>query len=168
MVLCTVADDANVPQCLPPCVCIVSLCLLSSPSAHLSGRPFARPMLRPKTSCHLFQHCSNVRPGTIAAIATQSLPPCVCSASFSLLSSYFAHLSLRSFARSMLGSNAFFHLLQHCFAVRPGTNTAIATQSLPPCSCTESFSLSSSSCVHLHTRPTAGPMLESKLLCHLP
>jgi hypothetical protein len=42
-------------------------------------------------SCHLLQHCTFVRPGTSAAIATQSLPPRVCTAPSSLPSSSSAH-----------------------------------------------------------------------------
>ena len=48
--------------------------------------------------CHLFVHCCLVRSGTIAEIAPQPLSPCVCTASFCLLSSTAVHLPVRLFA----------------------------------------------------------------------
>jgi hypothetical protein len=59
------------------------------------------------------------------------------------------------------------HLLRHCLFVRPGTSTAIATQSFSSCVFTESFSLATSSCVHIPLRLLARPMLGFKTLCHL-
>jgi hypothetical protein len=49
----------------------------------------------------------------------------------------------------MLGFKVSCHLVDHCFCVRPGTSAATAPQFLPPCTCTESFSLVSSSSAHL-------------------
>jgi hypothetical protein len=66
------------------------------------------------------------------AIATQFLPPCVCAASFSLLSSSSIHAPSRPAVRAMMGFTALCHLLQHCVSVRPGTSTAIAPQFLSP------------------------------------
>jgi hypothetical protein len=58
------------------------------------------------------RYCILVRPGTSVAIARQFLPPCVCTASFSLLTSFSVHLiPVRSFARSMLGCKISIHLL---------------------------------------------------------
>jgi hypothetical protein len=94
-----------------------------------------------------------VRPGTSAATSSQLLPPCVCTEFFRLMSSFFIHVPLHPFAlRTMLGSNTSFHLFRHCFCVRPGTIAAILFQFLPPCVCTEFFSLLSSSSVHLPLR----------------
>jgi hypothetical protein len=62
---------------------------------------------------HLLLHCILVRPGTSAAIAAQSLSPCVCTASFSLLFSSSAHLPIRPLARSMFRSKTSCHLLLH-------------------------------------------------------
>jgi hypothetical protein len=45
-----------------------------------------------RTLCHLLRHCILDRPGTSAAISPQFLPPCVCTAFFSLLSSSSDHL----------------------------------------------------------------------------
>jgi hypothetical protein len=89
--------------------------------------PVASAMLRLNASCHLLRHCILVRPGTFAAMALQSLPPCVCTASFYLLSSTAIHLPLRPVARAMLGFKVLCHLSQH----RPGTRAEIAPQSLP-------------------------------------
>jgi hypothetical protein len=63
--------------------------------------------------CHLLQHCIFVRPGTSAAIAAQFLPPCVCTAAFSLRSSSSVHAPIHPFAWSMLGSKALCHLSLH-------------------------------------------------------
>jgi hypothetical protein len=108
-----------------------------------------------------------VRPGTSAEITAQSLLPCVCNASFSVMSSNAVHLPVRPLARLMLCFKASCHLCRHCLFVRPGIRVATATQSLPPCICTESFSLSPSSGVHLPVRLVVPPMLESKPLFHL-
>jgi hypothetical protein len=69
-----------------------------------------------KTSCHLLRHCFCVRSGISAAIAPQLLPPCVCTASFSLMSTSSAHLPVRPLA------------------------PASAPQFLSPCICTRFFS----------------------------
>jgi hypothetical protein len=89
---------------------------------HLPIRPAVKVMLGFKASCHLLRYCCCVRPGTSAAIAPQFLPSCVCTAAFSMLSSSSLHVPVRSFSRSMLGSNASRHLHRHCVCVRPGTN----------------------------------------------
>jgi hypothetical protein len=89
-----------------------------------------------------------IRPGTSAAIAAQSLPPCICTESFSLLSSSFVHLPARAVDGSMLFFKMLCHLVQHSFCVRPGTSAAILSQFLPPCICTDSLSLLSSTTVH--------------------
>jgi hypothetical protein len=104
---------AIVAQFLPPYVSTASFSLLSSSAVHLPVRPFVPSMLGFKKSCHLVQHCCFVRPETNAAIAAQFLPPCVCTAFFSLLSSPSAHLPVRPFARSMLASKPSCHLRQH-------------------------------------------------------
>jgi hypothetical protein len=88
------------------------------------------------------------RPGTSEAIAAQFLPPCVCTASYSLMSSSSDHVPIRPAVRAMLGFKASFHLSRRCFSVRPGTSAAIAAQFLPPCVCTASFSWLSSSSDH--------------------
>jgi hypothetical protein len=117
---------------------------------------------------NLRRHCFLVRPGPSAEIATQSLPPCVCTASFSLLSSTAVHLPVRTGGlRSMLGSKASRHLFQHCFCIRPGTSAAIAPQFLAPCVCTASFSLMSSTAVHLPARPLTRSMVGFKASFHL-
>jgi hypothetical protein len=69
---------------------------LSSSRAHVLVRPFTR--------CHLCWHCFFVRPGTSAVITPQFFSPCVCTASFSLLSSSSVHEPVRAIARSMLES----------------------------------------------------------------
>jgi hypothetical protein len=99
-----------------------------------------------------------VRPGTSAATAPRSLPPSVCTESFNLLSSTDVHSPLRPLARPTLGSRTSCHLFLHCIFVRPGTSAATAVQSLPPCVCSASFSLLSSSTVHLPVRPLARPI----------
>jgi hypothetical protein len=53
--------------------------------------------------------CFSARPGTSAAIAAKSLPPCFRTAFCSLLSSSFDHLPVR---RPILGSKTSFHLLR--------------------------------------------------------
>jgi hypothetical protein len=81
--------------------------LFNSPEKPLSSsslRLFAQLILGSKTSCHLLQHCTFVRPGTIAASAFQSLPPCVSTAPLSLLSSSSVQLLLRLIVRSLLQS----------------------------------------------------------------
>jgi hypothetical protein len=106
-------------------------------------------------------------------MAPQFLPPCVCTASFSLLSSTAVQLPLRALARSLLGSKTSRHLSLHCNLVHPGTSEAIATKCLPPCQCllpcisTASSSLLSSSALHLPTRSLALSMLGFKTSCHL-
>jgi hypothetical protein len=139
-------------QSLPPCICTESFSLSSSSSVHLPARPAVKAMLGFKASYHLFQHCFFVRPGTRSEMFFQFLPPCICTASFSLLSSTAIHVPLRLAARSMLISKASCHLLQHCILVRPETSAAIESQFFPPCACTASFSLMSSSSVHLTVR----------------
>jgi hypothetical protein len=66
-----------------------------------------------------------VRPGISSAITTQSLLPCVWTASFSLLSSSLVHITESPDVRSML---SFFkiscHLLVHCRFDRNGTSAA--------------------------------------------
>jgi hypothetical protein len=131
-------------------------------SAHSPVLP--RSMLRSKTSCHLLEHCFFVRPGKSAETAPNSLSPCLYTASLNLLSPSFVHLRVRIVTRSMLGSKTSFHLLRHRFLARPGTRAGISTQSLSPCACTASFSLLSSTDVHLPLRLLARPMLRSKTL----
>jgi hypothetical protein len=118
---------------------ILQLAVFSS--AHLPACPPARSMLEFKTLFHLFQHCFFVRPGTSAAIAAQSLPLCVFTESFNFLSSSSDHLPARAVVGSMFSAKPSCHLCRHSLFVRPGTNAAIAAQSLPPCVCTASFSL---------------------------
>jgi hypothetical protein len=84
--------------------------------------------------------CLCVRPRTSAAILSQFLPPCVCTAFLSLMSSSSAHLPVRPGVRSMLGSKTRCHLCRHCVSARPGTSAATAPQFLPLCVCTASFS----------------------------
>jgi hypothetical protein len=110
------------------------------------------------------RHCVLVRPGTSVATATQFLP-CVCTASFSLMSSSSNHFLLCALSQPMLGST-FFHLSRHCVLDRPGTSVATANQFLP-CVCTASFSLMSSSANHLPLCTLSQPMLGSKLAWHL-
>jgi hypothetical protein len=69
---------------LPLCSCSAPCSLLSSTDDHL---PAVRAMLGSKTSVHLLLHCIVVRPGTKMAITAQFLAPCVCTASFSWMSS---------------------------------------------------------------------------------
>jgi hypothetical protein len=108
-----------------------------------------------------------MRPGTSAVIVPQFLSPCVSTASFSLLSSTAVHLPLHPLTRQMLASKTSSHLLLYWDFVRPGTNVAIAAQSLPPCLCTASLSWMTSLSVHLHERPLARSMLQSKTSSHL-
>jgi hypothetical protein len=154
-------------QSLPPCSCTASFSLTSSTDAHLPVRPLARSMLQSKASSHLCRHCDLVRPGTSAEIATQSLSPCVCTPSFSLLSSTAVHLPVRPLVRSMLGSKASCHLCRHWVFVRHGTRAAITPQSLPPHVRTASLSLLSSTADHLPLRPLARAMMGSKKSYHL-
>jgi hypothetical protein len=69
-------------------------------------------MLGFKTLSHLLEHCFLVRPGTSAATSFQFMSPCVCTASFSLMSSSAVQLPLRPLARPMLRSKTTFHLAQ--------------------------------------------------------
>jgi hypothetical protein len=103
----------NCDRILAPCLCIAFFSLLSSSLSHLPVRPPVSLMLRFKAPCQRFLHCIFVRPGTRADIAPHFLPLCVCTASFSLLSSTAVQLPVRPFARPMLGSRTSFHLLQH-------------------------------------------------------
>jgi hypothetical protein len=100
---------------------------------------------------HLWLHCLSVRPGTSAAMTFQFFSPCVRTASFSLVTSSSDHLPARAVAGSMLETKL-YHLLLHCNNVRPGISAAIALQCLPPCVCTASFSLMSSSSDYLPAR----------------
>jgi hypothetical protein len=61
----------------------------------------------------------------------------------------------------------FIHLPQHCRFVRPGTNVAIAAQSLQSYVHTASFNFLSSSAVHFPARAVVGLMLETKVPGHL-
>jgi hypothetical protein len=149
-------------QFLPPCVFTESFSLMSSSSAHLPVRLVTWSILGSKTSFHLSRHCCLVRSGTSAAIATQFSPLCVCTASFSLMSSYSDHVPVRLFDRSILGSKTSFHLSRHCCLLRSGTSAAIATQFLLPSVSTASFNFLSPSDVHLPPRAVAGSMLETK------
>jgi hypothetical protein len=54
----------------------------------------------------------------------------------------------------------FFHPLQHCLFVRPGTSMATAARSLSPCVCIAPFSLLSTSAEHLPVRSFAWSMPE--------
>jgi hypothetical protein len=92
--------------------------LRPSSSVHLPVRRFARGMLGFKASCHLSRHCFFVRPGTSAVIAAQFLPPCVCTESFSLMSSSSVHVPARLVAPSMLGSRASSPFRRHCLSIR--------------------------------------------------
>jgi hypothetical protein len=142
---------------------------MTSTTVHLAVRQLALSILGSQEVIpfHLFQHCFSVRPGTNAAISFQFLPPCVFTASFSLLSSAAFHLPVRPLARSGLESTSSFHLLQHCLLVRPGTSAAISTQFLPPCVCTAAASLMTSTAVHFPVRPLARSMLGSETFFHL-
>jgi hypothetical protein len=121
-------------------------------------------MLGSMTLCHLLRHCLFIRPGTSAAIATQFLPPYVCTASFRFLSSSADHVPL---ARSMLASKTLRFLLLHCFCDRPWTRAAILPQFLAPCVCTASFSLLPSPTVQLLSlRQVARSMLTFKTVRH--
>jgi hypothetical protein len=100
-------------------------------------------------------------------IATQLLPLYISTASFSVLSSSFVQLHLRAVASSLLESKTSTHLFQHCRFARPGTSAEIATQFLPLCFSTASFSVLSSSVVHLPLRAVVSSLLESKVLYHL-
>jgi hypothetical protein len=90
-----------------------------------------------------------VRPGTSAAVAAQSLPPCAHTASSSLLSSTSVHLNLPPLTELMLEFKKSYHLTRHCCSPRPGTISAILPHFLPPYSRTASFCPLSSSAVHL-------------------
>jgi hypothetical protein len=153
-------------QSLPPCVSAASFSLLSSSAVHLPARVVVGSILGSKKLCHLFQDCFFVRPGINAVIMAQSLPPCVSTASFNLLSSSAVHLPARAILGSMLETNEPCHLLEHCDFVRPGTKTAIAPHFLPPCVCTASVSLLSSSFVHVPAHPFAGSMVGTKTRYH--
>jgi hypothetical protein len=98
-----------------------------------------------------------------AAMAPQFLSPCVCTASFSLLSSSSKHLPVRPRARSMLGSKGLVHLQRHCFSPRPGTRAAIAPHLLTPCVSTASFSLMSSSSSHFPYALSLGRCCDPRL-----
>jgi hypothetical protein len=104
-------------------------------------------------------------PGTNATITPQFLPQCVCTASFSLMSSSLV-LSpfLHTFIRPVdVGFKTSFHLFQHCFFVRPGTSAAIASQFLPPFIFTVFFNLSSSTVVQRPVRADVRSLLECKV-----
>jgi hypothetical protein len=93
--------------------------LMFSSGVRLSVRVSTRSILGSKTLCHLSLHCFFVRPGISAEIATQSMPTCVCTASFSLMSSTAFHLPARAFVGSMLRAKVPCHLLRYCVIVRP-------------------------------------------------
>jgi hypothetical protein len=120
-----------------------------------------------KMSCHLPEQCFSVRPGIRSEIEGQSLPPCVRTESFSLMSSSSVHLPVRPVVPSMLCFKKSCHLLQHCFDVRPGTSAVMASQSFSPCDSTDSLNLLSSSTIHLPARAVARSMLGYKASCHL-
>jgi hypothetical protein len=84
-----------------------------------------------------------------AGIAAQSSPLCFSTATFSALSSSFVHLTKCAAVSSFLESKILCHLRVHCFFVRPGTSAEMSSQFLPLCFSTASFSLQSSSFVHL-------------------
>jgi hypothetical protein len=118
--------------------------------------------------CHLLQHCCFVRPGTRAEIPAQSAPLYFSTASVSVLSSSVVHLHLRAFVSSLFKCRALCHLLRHCVFVRPETSAAIAAKSSPLCFSTASFSVMSSSVVHLRLRAVVSSLLESNTEFHLP
>ena len=101
---------------------------------------------------HRSRHCVFVRPGTILATATQSVP-CFFTASVSCVSSSVDHLPVFF---PLAGSSTSTHRSRHCVFVRPGTIAATATQSLP-CFFTASVSFPASSGFYL---PAFFPLLE--------
>jgi hypothetical protein len=116
----------------------------------------------PSTPTPEFRSTRNQRGNVLPIPAT-----CICTASFSLLSSSSADLPVRPVARSTLRFQPLYHLLQHCFSAQPGTNAAIAAQFSPPCVCTVSFSLMASTAVHLPVRLVVASMLGFKAFFHL-
>jgi hypothetical protein len=99
------------------------------------------------------------------AIATQSLPMCIYTACLNLRYSSDVHVPARPGVRSMMGSKTSCHLLQHCFCVRPGIISGVASQFLRPCLCATSFSFMPSSAVQRFGRPLARSSLGSKARC---
>jgi hypothetical protein len=158
---------------LSPCVSTVSFSSSSPSGVHLPIRLIVPSILESKPCFHLSHRCCFVQRsnwnqrGNCGPV----LDTVHCTASFSLLtsSSSSAHVPVpvRPFARSMLGSKMSFHLFLHWFIVRPGTRTLTTAQSLPPCVCTASFNLLSSSSAHFPVRLVAPSMLESKPFFHL-
>jgi hypothetical protein len=154
-------------QSSPLCFSTASFSALSSSFVHVPACAVVSSFLQTKARCHLCINCWFVRPGSSAAVATHFLPLCFSTISFSSTSSSFVHLPLRAAVAWLLGSKAQYHLPLHWLFVRPGTSAAIAAQFLPLYMSTASFSVLSSSFVHLTKCAIVSLFLESKALCHL-
>jgi hypothetical protein len=100
-------------QSLPPCICAASAFYLRLlpvyPYVQQSGRCLDSRYHAPSAPTLFFF----VRPRTSMATATQSLSPCIFTSSFNFFASSSDHLPVRSFAPSMLGFKALYHLSRH-------------------------------------------------------
>jgi hypothetical protein len=153
---------------MPLCFFTASFSVLSSSVVHLPACAVVSLLLECRALCHLLRHCCFVRPGTSAAISAQFSPLFYFTSSVSVMSSSVVHLPARAVVSSLLETKILFHLLRHCFLVRPGTSFEIAAQSSPLCFFSASVSALSSSVVHLHARAIVSSLLESNTVFHLP